>query len=593
MTVPDLVYTVRADDKSRAAFAANKRSIDNSRRSVKGLNADLKGTGRALGSLKSFAAGIGIGFATAELSMLPGVVRSIVAEGSQLAKTADLVGLTTDQLQRMQFGFELAGVEVADTEKAMEQFGKRLSEAESKGGLLADILDANGIALRDNQGQMRPVIDLLRDYAGLLQNAGSEQEKLSLANEAFGRSGNRLVLALRNGADGLDELLGKAEDAGGVLEEELLRNAEEIDDAFTAMWRGFEIRSKRAILTAVSALSGFKKELNAVGNSSFFQSVVEGLDSIGLIDTSGLVGFDENGQLNAQGRVNQAFQTPIQSNDALLSGLIKASGQTTVIPSSEDNDNKRRRSSTKAAKEQADAFGLVIKKLDEEIELIGLSAEQQRILTEQRTAGVAAGSKEGEMIAERIKLINQDREAQKKHNEVASQFGDLANQGVDALVQSLGLADDAAGRLTASLVEAVAQALLLGEGPLGGAFGLAGEDGAAGGIIGALLSGFEGFFAGGGTLGAGQWGIAGENGPEPVIGPAQIIPNRGMGGGIRVFNNVTNNSDSNVTTNSRQTPQGDIINDMVIEPVKEATADGRMDGVNLSSYGLSRRKIPL
>lgn len=46
---------------------------------------------------------------------------------------------------------------------------------------------------------------------------------------------------------------------------------------------------------------------------------------------------------------------------------------------------------------------------------------------------------------------------------------------------------------------------------------------------------FGGFFANGGTLGAGKWGIAGEMGPELISGPATITP---MGGGGQ---NVTYN----------------------------------------------------
>ncbi len=594
-TVPDLVWKIRADSKSGAAFRANKKGIDNSRRSVKGLNADLAGTSKALGRVKSFAAGLGIGFATAELSMLPGVIRSIVSEGSNLAKTADLVGLTTEQLQRMQFGFELAGIEVTDTEKAMEQFGKRLSEAESKGGLLADVLEANGVALRDSQGRMRSVSALLRDYAELIKNAGSEQERLSLATEAFGRSGNRFVLALRDGADGLDELMGKADEAGGVLEEELLRKAEEIDDAFATMWRGFEIRAKRAVLTGVSALSEFQNKISEIGNSDFFNNLVEQMDDFGLIDRSGLVGYGENGQLNSLGRVNQGFNTDFGTNAGLESALIRSAGKTTKIPNRADNEDterntRRRRSAARAAREQIDAYAGVIKKLDEEIEMLGLSNEQQRILTEQRAAGVSAASKEGEAIAERIKLINEDRKAQEQRNEVASQFGDLANDGISTLVQSLGLANDEAGRLTASLVEAAAQAVLLGQGPLAGLFGLEGTDGGTGGLFGVLGKTFGGFFAAGGTLGAGQWGIAGENGPEPVIGPARILPHSAMGGAPRVINNVTNYTDSRVSVNSRQEANGDIVNEFVIQTVDRATAEGRFDGTNRSRYG-SQRKV--
>lgn len=55
-----------------------------------------------------------------------------------------------------------------------------------------------------------------------------------------------------------------------------------------------------------------------------------------------------------------------------------------------------------------------------------------------------------------------------------------------------------------------------------------GSGGKGGGLLSSLFGGFKGFFADGGTLGAGQWGIAGEAGPEPVVGPARIIPNSAM-----------------------------------------------------------------
>ena len=58
-----------------------------------------------------------------------------------------------------------------------------------------------------------------------------------------------------------------------------------------------------------------------------------------------------------------------------------------------------------------------------------------------------------------------------------------------------------------------------------------------GSILGSLFGGFGGFFANGGTLGAGKWGIAGEYGPEIIKGPAQVIPNHALGdrgGGVTV-----------------------------------------------------------
>ena len=59
---------------------------------------------------------------------------------------------------------------------------------------------------------------------------------------------------------------------------------------------------------------------------------------------------------------------------------------------------------------------------------------------------------------------------------------------------------------------------------------------------------FAGLFADGGTLGAGEWGIAGEAGPEIVSGPARITPMR-EGGNTVV--NITVNSNGGSTSSSR------------------------------------------
>lgn len=63
--------------------------------------------------------------------------------------------------------------------------------------------------------------------------------------------------------------------------------------------------------------------------------------------------------------------------------------------------------------------------------------------------------------------------------------------------------------------------------------------------------GFGGFYAAGGNLGAGKWGIAGENGPEIVQGPASIVPMGG--GGMNVV--INNNNGSQVS--ARETGLGD------------------------------------
>ncbi|MCZ6808007.1 MAG: hypothetical protein O7F08_13705 [Deltaproteobacteria bacterium] len=50
-----------------------------------------------------------------------------------------------------------------------------------------------------------------------------------------------------------------------------------------------------------------------------------------------------------------------------------------------------------------------------------------------------------------------------------------------------------------------------------------------------LLGSFSGFFAHGGNIPSGKFGIVGERGPELVSGPAKVTPAASMVGGDTVF----------------------------------------------------------
>jgi hypothetical protein len=50
---------------------------------------------------------------------------------------------------------------------------------------------------------------------------------------------------------------------------------------------------------------------------------------------------------------------------------------------------------------------------------------------------------------------------------------------------------------------------------------------------------FGGFFATGGTIPRGKFGVVGERGPELISGPADITPMSGMGGVTNVTYNIS------------------------------------------------------
>ena len=114
------------------------------------------------------------------------------------------------------------------------------------------------------------------------------------------------------------------------------------------------------------------------------------------------------------------------------------------------------------------------------------------------------------------------------------------------------------GSITSALLRSGLMGLVQGYGP--SAFG-------AQGLFG---TGFGGFYASGGSLGAGKWGIAGEAGPEIVHGPANITP-MGMGG---TTVNVINQGGGSVEQRKRRDGSGREIVDIIIGVTRQEQARG-------------------
>lgn len=182
------------------------------------------------GIATSFATAFAGGIVAGGFAGATRAIREIVSEASGLAKTADRIGVTTDEIQKLRYAGEIAGISIASMDKSLEQFTRRLGEAQKGTGTLRQILTDYNISLTDAQGNMRSVSSLLTDVSDAISNAGSAQERANVAYQAFGRSGVEMVLALRNGGDALQDMMRRADDLGLVIEERLLRRAEELDD---------------------------------------------------------------------------------------------------------------------------------------------------------------------------------------------------------------------------------------------------------------------------------------------------------------------------------------------------------------------------
>lgn len=195
-------------------------------------------------------------------------VRGRIADVSEMiGKAADRASVGTEALQGLQHGFELAGVAAGDLNGSLERFAQRVGEAGNGSGPLVKVMDRYRLSVRDANGQLKDQMTLLREVADLIRRAPSDQERSSIAQAAFGNAGRAMVLALKNGSDGLDQMIERAREGGFVLEDELVRKAEELDDKFHELTKRVGVFGKRLAVTLADAaveLTDFRATLDSI-----------------------------------------------------------------------------------------------------------------------------------------------------------------------------------------------------------------------------------------------------------------------------------------------------------------------------------------
>ncbi len=265
----DYDIVLRATDQTAAAFNSVKRNIDQ----VNGAVATLKGGFAGL-------AGLFIGQQIAQS------VQDAVKSLGDLGSAAKRVGVTTDALQTLRFEAEQNGATAEDADAALQKFADSASKAATGSNYLALVLKKAGIELKDSvTGNIRPASALLEDYARLVANATSQQDKIRLATEAFGRQAGPLMVETleRIAKDGLQGAIDKAKQLGVVADKNLIEKADEIDKHWKQVTATIGTAFKSAVVNATGAVDGLLDklgELSRLGLAAVFGNFAVGVERL-------------------------------------------------------------------------------------------------------------------------------------------------------------------------------------------------------------------------------------------------------------------------------------------------------------------------
>lgn len=228
-----------------------------------------------------FGKGFLVGLGAASITEIARSFQELISSTAKIGDLGDKIGLTAEEVQELQYGAVQANMDFEEFEKGLLKFSKSLGEAANGSGDLLKQLRANGVEIRNADGTMRPYLELLKDFADLVKNAGSEQDQMLLITQAFGRGGANFLEFLKGGRAGLEQFATTAREAGGVLENEFVSEAQKIDDRWAALMRSLETGTKRTVLNIVKAFEDLGQGLSDPNAKSAFRIMLERLGLAG------------------------------------------------------------------------------------------------------------------------------------------------------------------------------------------------------------------------------------------------------------------------------------------------------------------------
>lgn len=199
----------------KVGFDVKKEALDRAEQSVQGLRK----------SVMWLATGIAV-----TSTALFGLVYSASKAGNELGHLSEIMGIDVEELQRLKEGASLANVNFQSLIVGIRFFGRAVGEALNGQKQFAQYLRRAGItSLKDQNGQIKTQIALLKEVAEKIRNTTNAQQKLAIAQNLFGRGGADVISFLNRGATGIDDLMGAIDDYGYVLTKAQIISAQSFD----------------------------------------------------------------------------------------------------------------------------------------------------------------------------------------------------------------------------------------------------------------------------------------------------------------------------------------------------------------------------
>ena len=162
------------------------------------------------------------------------IVKKTADVGDQFDKMSLRTGVSAEDLSELAYAADICGADIGTVENSLRFLGKGMKEASEGTGEAKDAFEELDISVTDVDGNLRPTVEVMKEAATKLATMTDKTRQAALAGEIFGsRYGTKLLPLLKQGGEGIEELMEKAKELGITVSTEASIAAADFNDRLT------------------------------------------------------------------------------------------------------------------------------------------------------------------------------------------------------------------------------------------------------------------------------------------------------------------------------------------------------------------------
>lgn len=251
------------------------------------------GLKKSLDSMQGFSAGTALAMAGAAAAVaalaktvgeLHEMTKKAAADVDEILTESLVTGLSTKTIQELKYAENLIDVSYSTITASMTKLTQSMAAVQSGNEKTAASFAALGVAITDENGQLRDAESVFYDVIDALGKIENPTERDAAAMELLGKSAQELNPLIIQGSQALRDLSEEAERNGYVLDESQLKKLGEVDDAYQKLQLQLDATKKELSVefapASKAAMEAFAKLVKAAGDALVKSGLLDGLVEI-------------------------------------------------------------------------------------------------------------------------------------------------------------------------------------------------------------------------------------------------------------------------------------------------------------------------